>query len=117
MCWAVASQLRGRGRLGDKGRVARDRGPGGRVDRGQLALALPAWRKAIVSARGRRVATFGVCYVLEGDGALNVFTGEHGRILPLYEYPDIRRGHGREGSRRGRRRVRRRLIWCVCPAS
>lgn len=86
------------------------------MNRGQFALTLSARPKAILPARGRRLAALGIGYVLEGDGALDVFAGEHGRVLPLYEYPDIRRGHGRRAGR-GRRRVRRRLIGCRCPAS
>jgi hypothetical protein len=111
--------MRRAGYVGDEGGVARYRRSRRRMDRGQLALSLPSGRKAIVFARRGRIAiaALRVCYVLEGDCALNVFAGEHGRVLPLYEYPDIRRGHGKEDGRRGRRRVSRRLIWCACAAS
>ena len=100
--WTVTTEVRRAWNLRDEGRVARYGRPCRRVDRGQLALSLPAARKAGVSAGGRRVTSPRVGYVLEGDGALHVFAGEHCRVLPLYEYPDIRRGHGRRavGGRR-----------------
>lgn len=114
---AVAAQQRRAGDLRDKGRVAGNGGPRGGSDRGQLALSLAAGRKAVVFAPRRGLTAARGRYVLEGDCALHVFAGKHGRVLPLYEYPDIRRGHGREGRRRGRRRVRRRLIGRICRAS
>lgn len=49
-------------------------------------------------------------YILEGNSTFYVFAGEHGRVLPLYKYPDVRRGHGRKAKRRGLR-VRKQLIW------
>lgn len=97
---AVTAQMGGAGGLGDEGRVARYRRACRGMDRGQFALSLAAGRKS-VSAQRRRIATLRICDILEGDGALDVFAGEHDRVLPLYEYPDIRRGHGRRAGGAG----------------
>jgi hypothetical protein len=91
--------------------MAGHRGSRRGVHWGQLALSVPAGRKAILSPRGGAIASFGRGYVLEGDCAFDVFAGEHGGVFPLYAYPDIRRGHGREDERHGLR-LCKQLIWC-----
>lgn len=92
-----------RRQLGREGGIAGYRGLGRRVDWGQLALSLPASREAVL-LRGRgAVVALGRSDVGEGDCAFYVFASEHGRVLPLYEYPDIRGGHGMEGKRHGLR--------------
>lgn len=96
---AVATKVLGRPAEGREGGIARDRGARRRVHGGQLALALPARRKAIRLSDGRLVAAFGQGRVLEGDCALNVFAGEYGRVLPVHEDADV--GHDR-GRGRGR---------------
>ena len=106
-CGPMSSQA-WRGRLlRHKGRVPRCGGPGRRVHGGQrqLALAFPSRSEPILSADGRAVTLLGDSDILEGDGAFDVLAGEHGRVLPLYEHPDVRSGHGTGDRRRGCRCV------------
>ena len=51
-------------------------------------------REAVQLADWRAIAALRGGDILEGDCALNVFAGEHGRVLPLHEDADVR-GHGR----------------------
>jgi hypothetical protein len=90
-------------------RVARHGGPRRRLHGGQLALAVPGRREAVVLARRRAVAALGQGYVLEGDCAFYVFASKYGCILPLYKHADVRGGHGTERWRR-RLRDKRQLI-------
>lgn len=92
-----------RRQLGRERGLAGYRGLRRRVDWGQLAMPLPARREAVVRSNRGAVAPLGRGYIGEGDCAFYVFASEHGRVLPLYEYPDIRGGHGMEGERHGLR--------------
>lgn len=82
---------------GCEGGIARDGRACGRVHRGELALTISA-REAVPLWNWRLVASLRLGCVLECDCALDVFAGEHGRVLPLHEYAHVRgraRGHGR----------------------
>jgi len=65
----------------------------------QLALPVSSRESILFGAQRGAVSPARRSYILEGDGAFDVFASEHGGILPLYEYPDVR-GHGRVGIRR-----------------
>jgi hypothetical protein len=106
---AVSTHVRRRV-LRDKGRVAGHGGSCRGVDRRQLALSLPARRKAILLARRGAIASFGGSYVPEGDCAFYVFASEHGCVFPCYKDADIRGGHGMAGTQRGLL-GRKQLIW------
>lgn len=106
---AVSTHVRRRV-LRDKGRVAGHGGSCRGVDRRQLALSLPARRKAILLARRGAIASFGGSYVLECDCAFYVFASEHGCVFPFYKDADIRGGHGMAGTQHGLL-GRKQLIW------
>lgn len=66
-----------------------------------LALSFHAGRESVVLRwPWRSVSWQGD--VLEGYCTLDVLASKHSGILPFYEYPDIRGGHGRVG----------RVRWC-----